>query len=201
MHPFNTLRTTAVPLHEEHVDTDQIIPAKYLTTVSRQGLGEGLFHAWRYKEDGTPDPDFVMNNPVYRDAEVLIAGINFGSGSSREHAVWALMDYGFRAVIAPSFADIFYSNSLKNGLLPVKVTTDQVEELFEWTTREPLVPLTVDLVSQTVTAPSGKQFEFPITPFRKDCLLRGLDDLGYLLEHSPQIDAFEEERRLMAAAL
>jgi len=194
--PFTTLVSTAAPLRAENVDTDQIIPARYLTAVTKAGMGDGLFAAWRYEPDGSPKPDFVLNVPDYRGAEILIAGRNFGSGSSREHAVWALTEYGFRAVIAPGFADIFYNNSLKNGLLPVTLPEDQVAMLWDLVEEQPDTTISIDLEAQTVTLPDGQQAGFAIDPYRKVCLLKGLDDLGYLLEQAPAIAAYEASHAL-----
>ncbi len=191
MNPFTTLTATAVPLRMENVDTDQIIPAKYLTAVTKEGMGKGLFSWIRYNPDGTPKPDFVTNKPEYQGAEILIAGRNFGSGSSREHAVWALTDFGFRCVITPGFADIFYNNSLKNGLLPVTLPEDTVNMLLDLVEEEPETLIYVDLKSQTVTLPDGQQHSFGIDPFRKLCLLEGVDDLGYILSKSDEINSFE----------
>ena len=196
MQPFTTLISTAVPLRAENVDTDQIIPARYLTAVTKAGMGDGLFAAWRYETDGSPKPDFVLNVPDYQGAEILIAGRNFGSGSSREHAVWALTEYGFRAVIAPGFADIFYNNSLKNGLLPVTLPEDQVAMLWDLVEEQPDTTISIDLETQTVTLPDGQQAGFAIDPYRKVCLLKGLDDLGYLLEQAPAIAAYEASHAL-----
>ncbi len=196
MQPFTTLGSTAVPLRAENVDTDQIIPARYLTAVTKAGMGDGLFAAWRYETDGSPKPDFVLNVPDYQGAEILIAGRNFGSGSSREHAVWALTEYGFRAVIAPGFADIFYNNSLKNGLLPVTLPEDQVAMLWDLVEEQPDTTISIDLETQTVTLPDGQQAGFAIDPYRKVCLLKGLDDLGYLLEQAPAIAAYEASHAL-----
>ena len=175
----------------DDVDTDQIIPARYLTTVSRSGLGEGLFHAWRYREDGSENREFVLNRPEHKNASVLLAGHNFGSGSSREHAVWALMDYGIKAVIAPSFADIFQNNSLKNGLIPVQLKESEVETLFGLLKEDPMLKLVIDLKSQMVNTPLRHSFRFELSPFRKECLMRGLDDLGYLLDRLPRIEDYE----------
>jgi len=194
--PFITLISTAVPMRAENVDTDQIIPARYLTAVTKAGMGDGLFAAWRYETDGSPKPDFVLNVPDYQGAEILIAGRNFGSGSSREHAVWALTEYGFRAVIAPGFADIFYNNSLKNGLLPVTLPEDQVAMLWDLVEEQPDTAISIDLETQTVTLPDGQQAGFAIDPYRKVCLLKGLDDLGYLLEQAPAIAAYEASHAL-----
>ncbi|HSN78505.1 MAG TPA: 3-isopropylmalate dehydratase small subunit [Anaerolineae bacterium] len=192
MQPFTTLTGTAAPLRAENVDTDQIIPARYLTAVTKAGMGNGCFDAWRYQADGTPNPEFVLNKDCYQGAEILLAGRNFGSGSSREHAVWALTEYGFRAVIAPGFADIFYNNSLKNGLLPVALPEEQVAMLWDLVEEQPDTVIVIDLASQTVTLPDGQQASFPIDPYRKTCLLQGLDDLGYLLSKEPVIAAFEQ---------
>jgi 3-isopropylmalate/(R)-2-methylmalate dehydratase small subunit len=191
MQPFTKLTATAAPLRAENVDTDQVIPAKYLTAVTKEGMGAGLFSAWRYNADGSPNSDFVINKPEYQGAEVLLAGRNFGSGSSREHAVWALTEYGFRAVITPGFADIFYNNSLKNGLLPVTLPEETVNMLLDLVEEEPETTITVDLENQTVTLPDGQQMGFNIDPFRKNCLLRGLDDLGYLLDKEEAISRYE----------
>jgi len=189
--PFVTLTATAIPLRAENVDTDQIIPARYLTAVTKAGMGGGCFAAWRYEADGAPNPDFVLNREYHQGAEILVAGRNFGSGSSREHAVWALTGYGFRAVIAPGFADIFYNNSLKNGLLPVALPEEQVAMLWDLVEEQPDTVIAIDLASQTVILPDGQQASFAIDPYRKTCLLHGLDDLGYLLSKEAEIAAFE----------
>ncbi|RIK54020.1 MAG: 3-isopropylmalate dehydratase small subunit [Chloroflexi bacterium] len=193
MQPFTRLTATAVPLRAENVDTDQIIPARFLTAVTKEGMGDGLFYAWRYHRDGTPKPDFVLNQPQYAGAQVLLAGRNFGSGSSREHAVWALTEYGFRAVITPGFADIFYNNSLKNGLLPVALPEATVNMLLDLVEEEPETEITVDLENQVVVLPDGQQLPFEIDPFRKMCLLNGVDDLGYLLSKNDAIAAHEAQ--------
>lgn len=192
MNPFITLNATAVPLRAENVDTDQIIPARYLTAVTKAGMGEGLFAAWRYRPDGQLNPDFVLNQPQYAGAEILIAGRNFGSGSSREHAVWALTEYGFRAVISPGFADIFYNNALKNGLLPLTLPEEMVDMLLDLVEEQPDTRILVDLPAQTVILPDGQQASFDIDPYRKQCLLEGLDDLGYLLAQDAAISAYEQ---------
>jgi 3-isopropylmalate/(R)-2-methylmalate dehydratase small subunit len=197
MQPFVTLTGTAVPLRAENVDTDQIIPARYLTAVTKAGMGDGCFAAWRYEADGAANPEFVLNRDCHQGAEILVAGRNFGSGSSREHAVWALTEYGFKAVIAPAFADIFYNNSLKNGLLPVALPEEQVAMLWDLVEEQPDTVLTIDLDRQTVTLPDGQQANFAIDPYRKTCLLQGLDDLGYLLSKEPEIVA-HEQRALVA---
>jgi 3-isopropylmalate/(R)-2-methylmalate dehydratase small subunit len=193
MDAFQKLNATAVPLRAENVDTDQIIPARFLTAVTKEGMGDGLFSSWRYHADGSPKPDFVLNQPEYRGAAILIAGRNFGSGSSREHAVWALTEYGFRTVITPGFADIFYNNSLKNGLLPVALPEETVNMLLDLIEEESETRITVDLTTQTVTLPDGQQHKFDIDPFRKLCLLEGVDDLGYLQKKADLIAAYEAQ--------
>ena len=200
MQPFTALTSTALPLRTENVDTDQIIPARYLTAVTQEGMGDGLFSWWRYTRNGSPNPDFVLNQPQYQGSKILVAGRNFGIGSSREHAVWALTQYGFRAVISPAFADIFYNNSLKNGLLPIRLPEETVSQLLDLVEEVPHTSISIDLPSQTITLPefpsgnagdSDGSWSFEIDPFRKQCLLRGLDDLGYLLDKEEQISAFE----------
>jgi 3-isopropylmalate/(R)-2-methylmalate dehydratase small subunit len=191
MQPFQKLTATAVPLRAENVDTDQIIPARFLTAVTKAGMGDGLFSSWRYNADGSPKPDFVLNRPEFDGARVLIAGRNFGSGSSREHAVWALTEYGFSAVITPGFGDIFYNNSLKNGLLPITLPTETVNMLLDLVEEEPTTEITIDLQNQTVTLPDGQQHKFAIDPFRKICLLEGVDDLGYIMKQDAAIAAYE----------
>ena len=191
MQSFTQLTATAVPLRAENVDTDQIIPARFLTAVTKDGMGEGCFAAWRVGADGALDPDFVLNKECHEGAEILIAGRNFGSGSSREHAVWALTDYGFRTVISPGFADIFHNNSLKNGLLIVTLPEETVQMLLDLVEEQPDTRITVDLEAQRVSLPDGQQVSFPIDPYRKLCLLQGVDDLGYLLSKSADIAAFE----------
>ena len=187
---FETLESKTVVVPVENIDTDQIIPARYLKAISKEGLGEGLFRDWRYNADGTPKADFPLNKPEAAGARILVAGDNFGCGSSREHAPWALTQHGFRAVISTSFADIFKGNSLKNGLLPVIVPADAHAELLA----SPGATIKVDLASQTVTLPSGRTVEFPIDPFAKQCLLDGVDELGYMLQQDAAIRAFEAKR-------
>jgi 3-isopropylmalate/(R)-2-methylmalate dehydratase small subunit len=195
MAEFRTLKSTAVPLRAENVDTDQIIPAKYLTAVTKAGMGDGLFSSWRYNLDGgSPNPSFPLNMPQYKAAKILVAGRNFGSGSSREHAVWALTEYGFRSVIAPQFADIFYNNSLKNGLLPVALPEEVVNALYDTVEANPNFQITVDLPSQTVTFENGETHAFQIDPFRKLCLLEGVDDLGYIMKREASIAGFEAKK-------
>ena len=193
MASFTTLTSSAVPMREENVDTDQIIPAKYLTAVTKAGMGDGLFSSWRYNADGTPKAEFVLNQPQFNGSKILVAGRNFGSGSSREHAVWALTEFGFRSVITPQFADIFYNNSLKNGLLPVALPEDVVNKLLETVEQNPNFQITVDLATQTVTFENGEKHEFQIDAFRKLCLLEGVDDLGYIMKHDDAISSFESK--------
>lgn len=191
MNPIKTITGKVVALPLENVDTDQIIPAKYLSTTTKDGLGEGLFSTWRYNADGTPNPDFVLNRTESSGATVLVAGRNFGSGSSREHAPWALQAYGFRAVISPSFADIFKSNALKIGLLPVIVDAESYYQLVSLCEEEPQTQVTIDLASQTVTLPGGQQVGFPLDGFSKHCLINGVDQLGFIMQQDADIAAFE----------
>ena len=182
-------RTACLP--ESNIDTDRIIPARFLTTTSREGLGKVAFNDWRYRDDGTPDPDFALNKPDAQGAEILVAGRNFGCGSSREHAPWALRDFGLRAVISAEIADIFRSNALKNGLLPVVLDAAVVDELLA----HPGIELDIDVAASTVTLPDGRSFAFPIDGFARTCLLEGVDQLGYLLKQSTAIQSFEERRQ------
>jgi 3-isopropylmalate/(R)-2-methylmalate dehydratase small subunit len=190
MEPFNTLTSRVVVLPVDNIDTDQIIPARFLKTTQKAGLGRDLFTDWRYNADGSPKPDFVLNRPEAQGARILLAGDNFGCGSSREHAPWALTDYGFRAIISTSFADIFRNNSLKNGLLPVIVDAATHRRLLEMAA-DPGAEVTVDLGAQTLRLPDGSTATFPIDGFAKDCLMEGVDQLGYLLKHGAQIGAYE----------
>jgi 3-isopropylmalate/(R)-2-methylmalate dehydratase small subunit len=185
MEPFRKLSSRIVALPNENVDTDQITPARFLKTIEKTGLGKVLFYDWRYDAAGNPKPDFVLNQPGVAGAKILLAGNNFGCGSSREHAPWALGDFGFRAIISTSFADIFRNNCLKNGILPIVVDRATHEKLFKVT------EVTVDLESQTLILPDGSRAEFPIDPFSKKCLLEGIDELGYLLKFSDKIADFE----------
>lgn len=189
--PFTAFSSKVVPLPAENVDTDQIIPARFLKVTDKAGLGENLFSDWRYNADGTPKPDFVLNRPEMRGRQILLVGDNFGCGSSREHAPWALTGYGFRAVISTSFADIFRNNALKNGLLPIVVDRETHWQLFSLAEEDPDFELEVDLAAQTVTLPDGRAVRFPIDSFAKTCLLQGVDELGYLLNLEPAIAAFE----------
>jgi 3-isopropylmalate/(R)-2-methylmalate dehydratase small subunit len=191
MKPFATLTATPAPLKVINVDTDMIIPKQYLKTIKRTGLGTALFAEMRYREDGSENPDFVLNKPAYRQAEILVAGDNFGCGSSREHAPWALLDFGIRCVISTSFADIFYNNCFKNGILPITVTPEELDKLFDDADRGANATLTVDLESQTIRGPDGGTIRFEIDPFRKHCLLNGLDDIGLTMEKKASIDSFE----------
>jgi 3-isopropylmalate/(R)-2-methylmalate dehydratase small subunit len=195
MQPFNRLDGKAAPLPIANVDTDQIIPKQFLKTVEREGLAKGLFYDLRFDEQGRPKPGFTLNRPEYAGAQVLIAGDNFGCGSSREHAPWALMDFGIRCVIAPSFADIFHGNCLNNGLLTVALAPEQVDELMD-EARGGNHVFSVDLESQTVTAPSGKAYRFEIEPASKEKLLKGLDAIGETLMHAADIDVFEMKQAL-----
>jgi 3-isopropylmalate/(R)-2-methylmalate dehydratase small subunit len=191
MTPFTTLTATAAPLDMANVDTDKIIPARFLKTIKRSGLGSALFASLRYNDDGSEKPDFVLNQPKYRQANILIAGENFGCGSSREHAPWALLDFGITCIIAPSFADIFHGNCFKNGILPIVLPAEICAELMADAALGPNARLTIDLATETITRPDGSTIAFTIDPFRKNCLLNGLDDIGLTLEHAAAIDSFE----------
>jgi len=191
MPQFTTLSSRIVALPVENIDTDQIIPARYLKVTDKAGLGEGLFSDWRYHPDGTPRPEFVLNRSESRGAQILLAGDNFGCGSSREHAPWALVGYGFRAIISTSFADIFRNNALKNGLLPICVDTETHARLLKFVENSPSLELTVDLANQTLTLPDGEAVIFPVDSFAKTCLLNGIDELGYILSFSDKITAYE----------
>ncbi|MEM7799205.1 MAG: 3-isopropylmalate dehydratase small subunit [Chloroflexota bacterium] len=192
MNPFNTLSSRVVAIETTDIDTDQIIPATFLKTTTKIGLGKNLFSYWRYNEDGSPNPDFILNQPEAEGVSILLAGDNFGCGSSREHAPWALMDYGFRAIISTSFADIFRNNSLKNGLLPVVVDEETHAQLMSLAQEDPDLELSIDLESQKLALPDGRKVEFPIDSFSKTCMLEGLDQLGYLQKNLDTIIAFEE---------
>lgn len=192
MDPFKSLTTRVVAIPADHIDTDQIIPARFLKTVSKEGLGKNLFSDWRYDGEGRPISDFPLNRPENQGARILLAGDNFGCGSSREHAPWALTDFGFRAVISTSFADIFRNNALKNGLLPLVVDDDTHEQLMSLVAEDPDLELTIDLDTQLLILPDGRRVQFPIDTFNKICMLEGLDQLGYLLRHEPEINAYEQ---------
>jgi len=207
MEKFEKYEGLVVPLNRANVDTDQIIPKQFLKSIKRTGFGQNLFDEWRYLDEGLPgkdcsnrpiNEDFVLNFPRYRGASVLLAQQNFGCGSSREHAPWAIAEYGIRAVIAPSYADIFFNNSFKNGLLPIVLEQNIIESLFAEVEAEEGYQLTVDLEAQQVVAPSGKVYPFEVDPFRKHCLLNGLDDIGLTLQDAEVISNFEDERRKTA---
>ena len=193
MEPFRTLTSLAAPLDRTNVDTDQIIPKQFLKRIERTGYGEFLFFDWRRTASGDHNPDFELNNPRYKGAQILIAGKNFACGSSREHAAWALSDYGFRAVIAPTFADIFFSNAGKNGIVLVRLSEEQVAELLTNAKTISNYQLTVSLEAQTVTDTHGFHATFEVDPFRKFCLIEGLDDIGLTLRHEPALDKFESQ--------
>ena len=204
MDSFTTLEGLVAPLDRANVDTDAIIPKQFLKSIKRSGFGPNAFDEWRYLDHGepgmdnskrTPNPDFVLNQPRYQGASILFARENFGCGSSREHAPWALLDYGFRAIIAPSFADIFYNNCFKNGILPVVLDTAIVDSLFLAVERTPGYKLNVDLEKQKVFTPDGQAYSFEVDPFRKHCLLNGLDDIGLTLQHVDEIKVFEAKHR------
>ena len=196
MEKFDKLEAVAAPLKMINVDTDMIIPADYLKTLKRTGLAKGLFSRIRKLADGSMDPDFALNKPAYKNAAILVAGDNFGCGSSREHAPWALMDAGIRCVISTQFGDIFYNNSFKNGLLPIKVSPEDLEKLFDDAERGANATLSIDLEKQEIRGPDGGCIKFEIDPFRKQCLLNGWDDIGLTLQHEKDISAFESQRRL-----
>jgi 3-isopropylmalate/(R)-2-methylmalate dehydratase small subunit len=191
MEPIKTFTAQIVALPVADIDTDQIIPARYLKTTDKAGIGDGLFADWRYNADGSPKPDFVLNRPDVQNAQILVAGNNFGCGSSREHAPWALQGYGFKAVISTSFANIFNNNSLKNGLLPIVVDQETYYQLVSLFEEDPTTTVTVDLASQALILPGGQAVTFPIDAFTKHCLLNGVDQMGFLLSEDPQIAAYE----------
>ena len=195
MQKFDKLRGVAAPLNILNIDTDMIIPKQFLKTIKRSGLGVNLFSEMRYADDGGENKDFVLNKPAYRSAEILVAGDNFGCGSSREHAPWALLDFGIRCVISTSFADIFYNNCFKNGILPIKVSADERDALLADAADRENPELSIDLVNQTISRPNGVQISFEIDPFRKQCLLDGLDDIGLTMEKETSISQFEAGRK------
>jgi 3-isopropylmalate/(R)-2-methylmalate dehydratase small subunit len=194
MKPFTILTGTVAPLNRADVDTDQIIPKQYLKTIHRTGLKEGLFADWRQLDNGSPDPDFFMNQPRYQQAPILVTRENFGCGSSREHAPWALLDYGIQCILAPSFADIFYNNCFQNGILPVALAPSEIQTIFEGVDATDQYQLTIDLPQQCVRLPEGTELAFTIDPFRKDCLLKGLDGIGITLQYEENIAAYEARR-------
>jgi 3-isopropylmalate/(R)-2-methylmalate dehydratase small subunit len=193
MEKFTHLEGVAAPLHILNCDTDMIIPARWLKTIKRTGLGKGLFEKDRYREDGSENPDFVLNKPAYRKAKILVADDNFGCGSSREHAPWALMDFGIRCVISTSFGDIFYNNCFKNGVLPIRVSKEDLEKLFDDAERGANATLSIDLEKQEIRGPDGGVVKFDIDPHRKRCLIEGLDDIGLTMEKNAKIESFEQK--------
>ena len=195
MEKFTTLEGVAAPLKIINVDTDMIIPKQYLKTIKRTGLGKGLFSEQRYKDDGSENPDFVLNKPSYRKAKILVAGDNFGCGSSREHAPWALGDFGIRCIISTSFGDIFYNNCFKNGILPIRVSHEELDKLFDDADRGSNATLTIDLENQEIRGPDGGAIKFEIDPFRKHCMLNGLDDIGLTMQKGKSIDVFEAKEK------
>ncbi|MFZ4814206.1 MAG: 3-isopropylmalate dehydratase small subunit [Phototrophicaceae bacterium] len=193
MEPIQTFTATMAPLPINDIDTDQIIPARFLKVTDKKGLGANAFSDWRYESDGNPKPDFVLNKPEYQSAQVLIGGHNFGCGSSREHAPWALVGAGMKAVVSTYFADIFRNNALKNGLLPVEVDEATHRQLISLAEEDPTSQITIDLASQTVTLPDGRQVQFPIDGFSKHCLLNGVDQMGYLISLQAEVETYEGE--------
>ena len=193
MKPFTKHTGLAAPMDRVNVDTDQMVPKQFLKLLTREGYGRILFYDWRYLPGEKPNPDFVLNLPRYKGASVLLARANFGCGSSREHAPWAILDYGFRAILAPSYADIFYNNCFQNGILPVTLSNEQIDELFKRTEQNVGYSVTVDLEQQIVTDNKGLRYSFAIDPFRRECLLQGLDDIGLTLVHDAEIAAFEKQ--------
>src|SRR6195952_1716369 len=193
MDKFTTLTGIAAPLKIANVDTDKIIPARYLKTIKRTGLGEALFAGMRYRDDGSEEPDFILNKPAYRKAQILVAEDNFGCGSSREHAPWALLDFGIRCVISTSFADIFYNNCFKNGILPIPVTPEELKLLMDDAERGANATISVDLSAQTIKGPDGGTIHFDIDPARKQTLLEGLDDIAATMKEGAEISAFEQK--------
>ena len=195
MDKFTKLTGVAAPLPRVNVDTDAIIPKNYLKTIKRTGLKAGLFYEWRTNQDGTEKPDFVLNKPAYKNAKILVAGANFGCGSSREHAPWALLDFGIRCVIAPSFGDIFFNNCFKNGMLPIVLPQAEVDKLMQDAEKGANATVSIDLEKQEITRPDGGIVKFDIDPFRKYCLVNGFDDIGLTLREKEKIDTYEAERR------
>lgn len=196
MAKFTTLTSRMMPMPIDNIDTDQIIPARFLKTISKDGLDKQLFNDWRYDASGAPKADFILNDPKWQGVQILLAGDNFGCGSSREHAPWALTQWGFRAVVSTSFADIFKSNALKNGLVPVVVSRDVHAKLFDLVAKDPQTQVTIDLASQTLSLSDGTKVEFPVDGFSKHCLLEGVDELGYILQQAPAIEAYEARKEV-----
>lgn len=195
MEALNKHEGIAALLDVQNVDTDQIIPKQFLKEISRIGFGKNLFYDWRYLSDGSENPDFELNKPAFKGASILVAGDNFGCGSSREHAPWALLDFGFRVIVSTSFADIFYSNCFKNSILPIRVSQEELADLMAEIRSNEGVRFSVDLEAQTLTTPAGKVVRFALDPFKKECLLKGLDDIGWTLEYADKIDAFEARQK------
>ena len=195
MEKFTKLTGVAAPMDMINIDTDMIIPKQYLTTVERTGLGKGLFFEMRYNADGSENPDFVLNQPAYRNATILVAGDNFGCGSSREHAPWALLDFGIRCVISTSFADIFYNNCFKNGILPIKLPPEDLAKLMDDAERGANATVTIDLENQVITGPDGGEVKFDLDEFKKHCLVNGLDDIGLTMQNADKIDDFEDAQK------
>ena len=195
MEKFTTLTGVAAPMNMINIDTDMIIPKQYLTTVERTGLGKALFFEMRYNDDGSENPDFVLNQPAYRNATILVAGDNFGCGSSREHAPWALLDFGIRCVIATSFADIFYNNCFKNSILPIKLPPEDVAKLMDDAERGANATVTIDLENQVITGPDGGEVKFDLDEFKKHCLFNGLDDIGLTMKNAAKIDDYEDAQK------
>ena len=198
MDKFNQLTGVAAPLPFINIDTDMIIPKQYLKTIKRTGLGSALFSEMRYKDDGSENPDFVLNKPAYRNAKIIVAGDNFGCGSSREHAPWALLDFGIRCVIAPSFADIFYGNCFKNGILPIQLPQEQVDKLMDDAQRGANAIVSIDLEKQEIRGPDGGMIKFEVDAFRKQCLLNGWDDIGLTMRSEDKIAGFEQQQHVQA---
>lgn len=201
MEKFIEFRSRVAPFPIDNLDTDQIIPARFLKTISKAGLGDNLFYDWRYDAEGNPKPEFILNRPEGKAANVLLAGDNFGCGSSREHAPWALVQYGFRAVLSTSFADIFRGNALKNSLLPIVIPQAAQESLFATLKNDPAAEVFIDLANQTLTLPDGTKIAFPIDTFAKTCMLEGVDELGYILKQQDEIAAFEAHREVTVNTL
>jgi 3-isopropylmalate/(R)-2-methylmalate dehydratase small subunit len=195
MQKFTTLSGVAAPMPMPNIDTDKIIPAEHLKTIKRTGLGKMLFQRMRYTDDGKERPDFILNKPAYRNAKIIVAGDNFGCGSSREHAPWALLDFGITCVISTSFADIFYNNCFKNGVLPIKLPKEDVDKLLDDASRGANAVISIDLEKQEIRGPDGGCIKFDLDPFRKHCLLNGLDDVGLTLQKKPKIDGFEAQQK------
>jgi 3-isopropylmalate/(R)-2-methylmalate dehydratase small subunit len=195
MEKFTKLTGVAAPMPIRNIDTDMIIPKQFLKTIKREGLGVHLFDEMRYLDDGSENPDFVLNKPAYRNAQIIVAGDNFGCGSSREHAPWALNDFGIRVIISTSFADIFYNNSFKNGMLPIRVDEETLGKLMDDAERGSNATLTIDLEAQTISGPDGGEVKFEIDPFRKHCLLEGLDDIGLTQKKADKIDSYEQKQK------